>query len=625
MSLNSATNYYTFDPIVIEGFLLKNDWSRCWLYLQEMLQSFSPVNNAATNIQIQSDMETDSEKQKLKDFSCLLGQIIFSLLTDPQSRLPDKSFSGLILCHEHLQNLFYLSDLHDTKHIIYELIREKKHLSSDIQKKILLLLSLRSDIDIVDILKRVDTKYRIEAVTAYLCYNAVNDSNVHANKLKLYQFRYDLEKTDTDFSLLQAAILAYFNCSYLNTPDRHIIKDNINKAVQKNLMHLDRAYKKTRADTEVIPKSDGDKPRLIAFMEVLSQSHAMVRSWGQWINSLSSEFDVTVLVYQPYFDPSLKDFFPSIESFFTINDLIAVFKKISPDVLILPSVGMSFFGIMVSTMRLAPLQIMGLGHPATTMSSEIDFVYGPRQLYHPDAFPSDRYISDNAPFKFVPSLSKEEFLSVNSLVRKTGDSSPLHVAIVGSNLKITAPFVEFLKEIETESNILIHFSFHMSSSALDTLAIEKHFGEIFKKFTYYGYKSYRYYLERLKMADIVLNPFPFGHTNTIIDTLLLGKPCLGLKGIEPSSQTESYILDILGYEDQFSANDIADYKQKFFKLSNSILSGQSPNIDRAEVYNLLYGESQRYDFGKVIKWVLDNKTALMSSEQKVFEALSNIV
>ncbi|MFA7276724.1 MAG: hypothetical protein WC043_07980 [Pseudobdellovibrionaceae bacterium] len=625
MTAQKTTNYYNFDPDRVGAHLSKGDWSGCWSYLQEILESFSSTTNPGINVMIQSDMEDESNKARIESFGALLGELIFVLLCDPNSRLPDKNFSGLILNHEILHSLFYLYGNHDTTQMIQNILGSDKSLTEGQQKKMLLLLSLRTNIDVVAALKRTSTKYRVPALMAYLSYNSIYDAHVHQNKIKLYALRHDIEKTANDYNLIFTCITTFFNCSYLDIPNRHIIKDNINKAVQRYLKQYQRDFKRIRTQNGTIDKDDAvsSKPKMAVIMEVFYKGHAMTRSWGEWIKSLGSEFDVTVLVSERNFDKSLHNVFGKVRTYTNIGEFIGVCHRLTPDIVVLPSVGMGFYGVVAANMRLAPVQIMGLGHPATTMSPFIDFVYGPAQLYHPDAFPTDKFIIDNSPYKFFPVLKKEEILAIIPPIRKANDPTPLHVAIVGSTTKISSSFLDFLAELEKESPFPLHFSFHMGSLALDTLCLRKNLSSRFKDIAYHGYDSYINYLNKLKLADIVINPFPFGHTNTLIDTLLLGKPCVGLEGTEPSSKTERYILDIVGLTDNFSAHDLADYKQKFFSLGARIINGDAPQLDRGRIYDLLYGDHQAYDFGKVIKWVYTNSDAMRRSDKKSFVALSS--
>jgi len=618
-------NYYTFSPTTVEAYLSKKDWAGCWEYLAEILKSFSSVFNPGINIMLQKDLEDAEQKSNVENFGKLLGELIFALLCDPSVRLPDKNFFALIKFHEVLHNLFALYGVEHTNEVVENILISSKKLSDMDQKRILLLLSLRHPIDIVGTLKRTDSKYRVSAYLSYMAYQSLYDKNVCENKIALYALRYDFERSYTDFEDLSTALVAYFNCSYLNIPERHLIKQNINKSVQKFVKSYQEQpdYKKfLRSNLDNVKSTgNGSKPRMVIIMEIFSKNHAMVRSWGAWIKSLQSEFDTIIFTKE---SEILETGFGLVETFVNLAEFLLLFKKYQPDVLMLPSVGMDLFGIVAANMRLADVQIMGLGHPATTMSENIDFVYGPKQMYCENAFPHEIFIMDNAPYRFVANLSKDEMMSVPSPKREKGSDLPLRVAVVGMPVKFSAPFIAFLEGIQREAKFDIHFSFHIGSVGLETLCFSQSLAKTFPGCSFYGYKSYKDYLQALATADIVLNPFPFGHTNTLIDTMLLGKPCIGLRDIEPASRTEAYILDILGYEEQFSAKSLDEYKQKFFDLAERILAGQGPIIDREYVYNKLYSPEQSYDFGKVIKWVYDNRRKMRRSSGKSFLALEDI-
>lgn len=628
MASAPIVNYYTFSPTTVEAYLSKNDWAGCWEYLAEILKSFSSVFNPRINIMLQKDLEDAQQKSNVENFGKLLGELIFALLCDTSIRIPDKNFFALIKFHEVLHNLFALCGVEHTNEVVENILTSSKKLSDMEQKRILLLISLRQPIDIVAVLKRTNSKYRVSAYLSYMAYQSLYDRHVCENKIALYALRYDFERCYTNFDDLTTALVAYFNCSYLNIPERHVIKQNINKSIQKFVKsYQDQPdYKKfLRSGLEKIkPVPKGSKPRMAIVMEVFSKNHAMVRSWGAWINSLQSEFDTIIFTKVSKANDCVETDFGPVETFTGLGEFLLLFKKYQPDVLMLPSVGMEFFGITAANMRLAEVQIMGLGHPATTMSENIDFVYGPRQMYCGNAFPHEIFIMDNAPYKFVANLSKDEMMAIPTSKREIGSKLPLRVAVVGMPVKFSAPFIEFLNDLQKEAKFDIHFSFHIGSVGLETLCFSQSLAKTFPACSFYGYKSYKDYLHALATADIVLNPFPFGHTNTLIDTMLLGKPCIGLQDIEPASRTEAYILDILGYEEQFSAKSQEEYKSKFLDLAQQILAGKAPEIDREYVYNKLYGPEQSYDFGKVIKWVYDHKKQMQSSPAKAFTAFEKI-
>jgi hypothetical protein len=628
MNAPAKTTFHTFNPDVVIHHLSKNDWAGCWDYLQSLLESFTMSINAELNIALQNEMEDEERKKHVSDFGALAGELILALLGDPDCKIPDKNFMGLIFCHETLHSLFYLYGSADTDALVGGILGGKGKLSDIQQKRLLLLLSLRTDLDIVDILRHVDSKYRIPALASYFSHSKIFEKKVHENKKKLYALRREMEKADSEDRAMSAAFSAFFRCSYLDMPDKHDLKESINVAVKKYLSRSDKEFRRIqnspRKGIDGI-EIDPQKPNLAVLLEVYAKEHAMNRSWGEWIKSLGGEFNVMVLAREGIRDPSLKSDYRNVVTFNSIGDLVQICHDFAPDVLMMPSVGMYYLCVAAANMRLASLQIMGLGHPATSRSAAIDFVYGQSKLYTPEAFPGDKYIADDSPYRFIPVLTREEALcALPGSLRGRGGEDALQVSVVGATQKLAAPFVDLLEEIERESPFKIHFSFHMDAAGINSLYVQKSLGGRFKNMTFYGRQPYRKYFDSLKSADIVLNPFPFGHTNTVIDTLLLGKPCVGLEGIEPSSRTESYVLDIVGLADQFVAKSREDYKEKFFGLARKIRAGQTEFFDRGEMYDLLYGAKQMGDFGKVVRWIYDNQKKLKASPEKMFSAFERV-
>lgn len=620
-----STSIYNFSPDAVISCLSSGDWVGCWNYLRELLENLTSTSNIHLNVSLQNDFSNEDKKKYATDFGALAGELILALLTDPSSQIPDKNFMDLIRFHETLHNLFYLFGLEDTDKAVETILASGKRLSDTQQKKLLLLLSLNTDLDIVSILKRIEAKYRVPSVTTYLSYMKIVEKNIYNNKVQLYALRADVERTYTDYNIFTVALFSYFTCSYMNNPNKHSLKENVNATVQKYLATAQaefRSIQRKPRDPLNIELTDG-KPVLAVFLEAFTKGHAMNRSWGDWVNSLKSEFNVILLIPKHKCSDDMKQQ-QNILPFGTKEEMVKLFHDLQPDILVFPSVGMDMSGLVASNMRLAPLQIMALGHPATTMSPYIDFVYGQSCLYNEAAFPKDKYIADDSPYRFIPYLSKEEILAIDIPTRKPQDTSPLKVSIVGSNLKISYPFIQLLQEIEAESAFEIHFSFHLGSVGMDSLYLQKFLSRTFKKITFYGYQSYSQYFDSIKTADIVLNPFPFGHTNTIIDTLLLGKPCIGMDGGEPASKTERCVLDMVGLSDQFIAKDIEDYKQKFYDFSSQIMEGKTTFYNRKDIYDHLYGEEKSSDFGKVLKWIHDNQESLKKSHHKKFNVFQDI-
>lgn len=618
MVLGHVSIIDTFNPDRVAGFLERDDWSGLWSYLETVLASLNPLS---MNVNLQSELNDEVRKKHVLSFGKILGELIEAFLSDPKSKLPDKNFLALMPYHETFHGLLSLFGMENTDEIVTAILNSARELSDTQQKKLALLLSMRTKLDIVKVIKRIDTKYRVMAVTCYLSYLKIVDDETHNNKVTLLQLGYDLEKAYTDFQHLRIAHSVYFQCSYLDYPDKHKIKKSINIATQRFLQGKQRDFKKLKSTApEVLPdiEIDPSKPKLAVLMDFMRHGHAMLRVWGPWINALRSTFNVVIFVSAELCDQGLEKDYPNIVTFMNIGEMVQVFHSYNPDMLIMPSIGMGPFSIFAANMRLAPVQMMGLGHPATTMSSYLDFVYGDPHGYDERAFPTDKFVADAIPFRFTQRLAREKFEELAQQNDQPKTERQINVSIVGAVQKMAAPFINLLKELETESDFDITFTFHLDSLGFDSLYLQRYFQNKFKSVRFNGWQKYEDYIQSIASADIVLNPFPFGNTNTIIDTLLLGKPCIGLYGPEPAAKAESYVLEILGLNDGFVAKDKEDYKQKFQHFSSRILSGDKQFFNTQNVFERLYQKEKIGDFGQTVKWVYDHHSELLASKDKFF-------
>jgi hypothetical protein len=240
-------------------------------------------------------------------------------------------------------------------------------------------------------------------------------------------------------------------------------------------------------------------------------------------------------------------------------------------------------------------------------------------MLHEKAFPNDKLISDKLPLTYQSKTPREQIAAIEPKSYQKGSGKPLKVSVIGTEIKICAPFFEMLQDIERESDFEIKFSFHLGTSAMDTLYAERYFKDNFKNCEFHGWQPYEVYLQSMQETDIILNPFPFGHTNTLIDTLIMGKPLVGLEGHEPASRTELMILEEVGLRDQFSATSIEDYKQKFYDIATKILNGETNFYDRMEMFDKLHAPVDVPDYSASVKWIYENAQAMKSSSQKRFE------
>ncbi|PZP55059.1 MAG: hypothetical protein DI586_08065 [Micavibrio aeruginosavorus] len=625
--LQTKADIHTFDASHVESLIAEGNWNACWDYLGGLINNLTITSSGTSylnGIALQKDMKDETVKKYVNDFGALVGELFLFLLTEDSVALSDHSFQKLIYAHETLHTLFYICNLHETDSLVRNLISSKQKISSTQQKKLLLLLSLDTQLDLNEILCSVDVSYRKSALISYFSHRKIFRERTYHNKVQLLSLRHYLDKAHENFTDFLNVTNAYFLCSYMNSPDKHKLKENLNTAVRNHLMESIRNQKRAKNQPRDLTrlKLDETRPTVLVIAELFAKGHAMNRCYGERVQALQKEFNVVLAMPTDSGDPRLKFEYENYVLFLNLGEFFKVLHDVKPDIIFLPSVGMRLYSIIAANIREAPIQIASLGHPATTMSERIDYVMGPSDLYDERAFPTDIYIGDGPARPFLPLFSKEKFFEEITLPPRLPNT--IKVAVVGTDIKVSYPFFRLLKEIVEQAPFKIHVSFMMGVGGIDSLYLEKFLQENFENSSYTGWQDYGDYINSIKSVDVVMNPFPFGHTNTVIDTLMCGIPCIGLEGIEPASKTEAHVLRAAGLEDDFVAKDEEDYKNKFFAIAEKIINGDNNFFDREKVYEAIFQPHADQDYGKLIKWIYDNNENLKSSGKKYIEMFEDV-
>ena len=100
----------------------------------------------------------------------------------------------------------------------------------------------------------------------------------------------------------------------------------------------------------------------------------------------------------------------------------------------------------------------------------------------------------------------------------------VNIGIAATTMKLNPEFLVTLQEIRDKAKVKIHFHFALGQSTGLTHPYVKWFIESYlgDDATAHPHAPYHDYLAILRDCDMLLNPFPFGNTNGIIDMVTLG-------------------------------------------------------------------------------------------------------
>ena len=350
----------------------------------------------------------------------------------------------------------------------------------------------------------------------------------------------------------------YMHCSYDFASNKHYVKRALNKVIRGHL--LAQGWE----DRKIISLGRyNDKPVMIVLLEHFNSAHSIYRTHSTSMIAARERFYL-IGIGRKEVDKAGRDVF---DEFFQLegNSILKNLEFIrrtceeyGAAVFYMPSIGMDLITIFASNTRLAPIQAIALGHPATTYSDFIEYVIVEDDYVGSEDCFSETLIrlpKDSLPY--VPSALAPE--KVDYLLRE--DPEIVNIGIAATTMKMNPKFLETLREIRDRAKVKIHFHFALGQSLGITHPYVKWFIESYlgDSATAYAHAPYHQYLNILGQCDMMLNPFPFGNTNGIIDMVTLGLVGVCKTGIEVHEHIDEGLFKRLGLPEWLIAKTIDGY------------------------------------------------------------------
>jgi hypothetical protein len=329
----------------------------------------------------------------------------------------------------------------------------------------------------------------------------------------------------------------WMGCSYWDIDSRHRVKQKINKLFRH-------AYPTI---AEVKKRNFPGNPRVAILLEKYRSDHAVYRCYHAHLLDLKKSFHTCLFAEARDLDDfSRRDGDQSVTFDTKTESIESIAKKITafkPDVVLYPSLGMSVWSVILSNFRLAPIQIMSYGHPASAFSDVIDYglLVGLQPGPGYQTMCQEKVISFDLDYGQDIELHPQTDFSLRS-PRTAGDNEPVRIAVNSSLMKISDRVLQACRLIKDNSSTPVEFHFFPSHErAFKLLALEKKitnalgFGSVI-----HPPRAYQIYQNALASCHFAIGTFPFGGTNTNIDSILLGQPKLYLKGGDELAEKTDY-------------------------------------------------------------------------------------
>ena len=360
----------------------------------------------------------------------------------------------------------------------------------------------------------------------------------------------------------------YMHCSYDIAENKHWVKKALNQVICRHL--LEGGW--TDRDVTKLGERNG-KPVMVVLLEHFHSSHSIYRTHSTSMIAARERFHL-IGVGNEAVDAAGQAVFDEFHLlkgdniFSKLNELKEICEKNGAAVLYMPSIGMDLTTIFTSNTRLAPVQVIALGHPATTHSDFIEYV-----IVEDDYVGSEKCFSEQLlrlpkdALPYVPSALAPQHVEY----RLRENPEVVNIGIASTTMKLNPYFLAALKAIRDRANVKVHFHFALGQSSGVTHPYVERFIKSYlgNDATAHPHAPYDQYLRILHNCDMMVNPFPFGNTNGIIDMVTLGLVGICKTGAEVHEHIDEGLFKRLGLPEWLIANTVDEYVERAIRLAEN--------------------------------------------------------
>jgi predicted O-linked N-acetylglucosamine transferase (SPINDLY family) len=531
--------------------------------------------------------------------------------------IPDEHFITFIYLNKFISELVAISPLKNTDSFINRILTNQVKINFKSNfVKILALFSPRNRIiinykDLASINPQLFSLWYWSYLSqiAYINERDYNNVQNHLDHIELINQN----------SLLSISIsIPYFYCTYANPVKDRQVKEKINFLV-KGIFQDNKITNFPEKNNS--PK--GAKNKIAVITGLLSPAHPVHRSLMPYIKSLIPDYELTLVHLGKMKESTDTGIFTEVINFEATNyenDLLLL-KNNNFSLAFYPDIGMTLESVFLSNIRLAPVQVTALGHSVSTFGSEIDyFISGIESEIIEKA--SENYSERLVLIPGIGLYTDQYYQDDLKLISQAhSDPDKFIIACPWGFQKINYDNLIILKKILSSSEKKITYLF-LPALNPDSyfLAIEEEIKNILGADNIEvipDYLTHRQFMNKLETADIIIDSFPFGGYNTIIDSLYLNKALVTLEGTKAYNRFSGAMLRRLGL-DELITNNSEEFIEKVLKLVNN---DNYRHIINEKIRKLnpgkdLFNQQEIKYFKQAIDYLIENHQKLQADKLK---------
>ena len=527
-----------------------------------------------------SQLNDELVQDKIKHFCTRVAVAMSELFSDPKLDISEGGAQRFFTLQRWINMIFASSPFVNADHVLqtYNRNPDKTNLSdfhldnarSSLIKFYILYLP-ESNINVnLDALWNLDPELCASLCFALQSPRFIGTDQAFSKRGTLLQWFPEKLATIENLNNVPSAIShdVYMHCSYDIAENKHWVKKALNQVIRRHL--LQGGW--TDRDVTKLGERDG-KPVMVVLLEHFHSSHSIYRTHSTSMIAARERFHL-IGVGNEAVDAAGQAVFDEFHLlkgdniFGKLNELKDICEKNGAAVLYMPSIGMDLTTIFASNTRLAPIQVIALGHPATTHSDFIEYV-----IVEDDYVGSEKCFSEQLlrlpkdALPYVPSALAPQHVEY----RLRENPEVVNIGIASTTMKLNPYFLAALKAIRDRANVKVHFHFALGQSSGVTHPYVERFIKSYlgNDATAHPHAPYDQYLRILHNCDMMVNPFPFGNTNGIIDMVTLGLVGVCKTGAEVHEHIDEGLFKRLGLPEWLIANTVDEYVERAIRLAEN--------------------------------------------------------
>jgi hypothetical protein len=501
---------------------------------------------------------------------------ITALVTDPSFRFSEEGLRKARPYHRWLAAMFAASPFRNADHILRsfgksEESRESIQLQLANFPKFQMFYTGESEVRVDwDVLWKHNKAATASMALALLSSRFLGTPSAHAKRELLLRWLPDKLDQVESIEELPVGVLhsAYMHSSYADLPGKHDIKKPINTLIRRHLSSLGIHDVERKAQ----PVKKGEKPVLLVVLEWFSKNHSIFRTHSQTLVALRDKFHLVGMGMESRVDEAGREVFDEFIPFSgdnmwsDVRRIREVSEEKQAQALYMPSVGMFPITILLACLRVAPLQLMALGHPATTHGPAMDYVVVEEDYVGDEACFSEKLLM--LPVDGMPYRAPAALLELELPKRQRAKGDPVKIAIAGTAIKLNPRFLQTCADIANQASVPVelHFLVGQATGVLFPVVRNTISRIVGKAAVVHKHQNYDGYMKVIADCDMFMNPFPFGNTNGIVDTVWAGLVGICKTGREVHEHIDEGMFRRLGFPDWMIAKTNDEYKDAVLRL-----------------------------------------------------------